>query len=397
MKIARWVLVLMVTALLIPVTAHVAEVPGVTDTEVIIGITTPLSGPAALWGATAMGAKAWADSVNAKGGVHGRKIQCIIKDDAYNPTRGVANLEEMKGKIFACCGVLGTAVIHAAKDFFPTNKVPLICPLGNVRIWAAVPKEARRYVFVAYPDYEDEAEYITTYAVEKLNAKKIALFYQNDDYGKMALVGVNKALQGLKGKAELVAPVPYELTDRALGAHALKLKESGADTLIMYPTPTHGALITKEIAKIGYNPTRLATFTLGDPIMYKIAGEPWEGTYIALPGNAGIPGADPDADRIIETLLKFDPSIKGKEYNAAFGAMGMIHLVKGLENAGRDLTTESFIKGMEQIKDWVPENVGAPVTYNPERRHGVNASRMGQAKGGTHLPIEKFTIYAPRY
>jgi len=397
MKIARWIAVLMVGALLLAATATAAEVPGVTDTEVVIGITTPLSGPAALWGATALGAKAWADYVNDKGGVHGRKIKCIVKDDAYNPARGVANLEEMKGKIFACCGVLGTAVIHASKDFFPTNKVPLICPLGNVRIWADVPKDKLKYVFVSYPDYEDEAEYATKYGVEKLGAKKIALFYQNDDYGKMALAGVNKALEAFKGKAELVAAVPYELTDRALGAHALKLKESGADTVIIYPTPTHGALITKEMAKIGYNPTRIATFTLGDPIMYKIAGEPWEGTYIALAGNMGIPGSDPGADKAVEILLKYDPSLKGKEYNAAFGAMGMMHLIKGLENAGRALTTESFIKGMEQIKDWVPEGGGAPVTYNATRHYGVNASRMGKAQGGTHVPIENFNIHAPRY
>ncbi|MCA1959736.1 MAG: ABC transporter substrate-binding protein, partial [Desulfomonile sp.] len=375
MKIARWIPVLTVTALLLSSTAFAAEVPGVTDTEVVIGVTTPLSGPAALWGVTGMGMKAWADYVNDKGGVHGRKIKLIIKDDAYNPTRGVANLEEMKGKVFACCGVLGTAICHAAKDFFAANKIPLITPYANVRIWAEMPKEKVKYVFVAYPDYEDEAQYMTHYGVEKLGGKKIALFYQNDDYGKMALSGVNKALEGLKPKAELVAAVPYELSDRSLGSHALKLKESGADTLLIYTTPTHGALITKEIAKIDYKPTRLATFTLGDPIMYKIGGEPWEGTYIALPGNSGVPGSDPGANKIVEKLVKYDPSIKGKEYLALFGAMSMIHLVKGLENAGRDLTTESFIKGMESIKDWVPEDTGAPVTYNADRHHGVNASR----------------------
>lgn len=397
MKLAKWITVLMVTALLLPAMVSAAEVPGVTDTEVVIGVTTPLSGPAALWGVTGMGMKAWADSVNDKGGVHGRKIKLIIKDDAYNPTRGVANLEEMKGQVFACCGVLGTAICHAAKDFFAANKVPLVTPYANVRIWADMPKDKLKYIFVAYPDYEDEAQYMTNYGVGKLNGKKLAIFYQNDDYGKMALSGVNKALEGLKGKAELVAAVPYELSERSLGSHALKLKESGADTLLIYTTPTHGALITKEIAKIGYKPTRLATFTLGDPIMYKIGGDPWEGTYIALPGNSGVPGSDPGADQVVETLLKYDPSLKGKEYLALFGAMSMIHVVKGLENAGRDLTTESFIKGMEAIKDWVPENTGAPVTYDPNRHHGVNASRMGKAEGGKHVPIEKFTIFAPRF
>ena len=152
---------------------------------------------------------------------------------------------------------------------------------------ANMPKDKLHYVFISYPDYEDEAHYMTGYSIKKLGSKKIALFYQNDDYGKMAMVGVKKAMAESGGKATLVRAVPYEVTERSLGTHALRLKESGADTVVIYTTPTHGALIVKEMAKIGYRPKVLATFTLGDPIMYRIAGKAWEGTYIALPGNSG--------------------------------------------------------------------------------------------------------------
>jgi hypothetical protein len=131
--------------------------------------------------------------------------------------------------------------------------------------------------------------------------------------------------------------------------------------------------------------------------MYGIAGEPWEGTYVAFPGNSGVPGSDPAADKVVEILLKYDPAIKGKEYLALFGAMSAIHFVEGLKNAGKDLTPESFVLGMEKIKDWLPEGVGAPVTYAPDRRHGVNASRMGRAEKGKHVPLEKFTIFKPRF
>lgn len=391
----RNVLVLMAAVLfLTTATAFSADVPGVTDKEVVIGVTTPLSGPAALWGTTGRGMEAWAAYVNDQGGVHGRKLKVVVKDDAYNPTRAMANLTEMKGNTFAVCGLLGTAILNAAKDFFPENNMPLVTPYGDVRIWANQPKDKLKNVFVAYPDYEDEAQYLTKYAIEKLGAKKIAVFYQNDDYGKMALSGVKKALTG---GATLAGAVPYEITERALSAHALKLKESGADALIIYPTPTHGALIVKETAKIGFRPKILATFTLGDPIMYKIAGEPWEGTYIAMPGNSGVPGANPESDKVVKILLKYNPKLKGKEYLALFGAVSMIHLVEGLKNAGRDLTPESFVKGMEKLKDWKPEGIGAPVTYSPDRRHGVNASRMGQAKGGKIGYIEDFIIYKPRF
>lgn len=397
MKAKNWILLIFgAVGILVSASVWAADVPGVTDTEVVVGVTTPLSGPAALWGVTGQGMQAWADHVNAQGGVHGRKIKVILKDDGYIPTRALANLQEMKGNVFAVCGLLGTAILNASKDFFTENKIPLITAYGDVRIWEKLPKEKLEYVFIAYPDYEDEADYLTKYGVDKLGCKKIALFYQNDDYGKMALSGVQKALKEL-GKGELAGSVPYEITERALATHALKLKETGADTLIIYTTPTHGALILKEIAKIDYRPKVLATFTLGDPIMYNVAGEVWEGTYIALPGNSSVPGADPAADKVTEILLKYNPKLKGKEYLALFGAVSMMHLVEGLKNAGKDLTPETMIKGMEKIKEWKPEGVGAPVTYSPDRRHGVNASRMSQAKAGKHIPIAEFTIFKPRF
>ncbi len=382
---------------IIPILSAGVFAAGVTDTEVVVGVTTPLSGPAALWGVTGLGMKAWADYVNDQGGVNGRKISVIIKDDGYNPTRGVANLKEMKDQVFAYCGVLGTALCTTAKEFFAENKKPLVTAYANVRLWTELPKEKLKYVFIAYNDYMDEAYYSTKYAVDKLDCKKLAHFYQNDDYGKNAQQGIKKALKELEGKAELVAAVPFEMSERALASHAQKLKESGADTVICNPTPTHGALILKEMAKIGYRPKVIYSFPLGDPIMYKVAGEVWEGVYIALPGNSGVPGSEPEADKVAEILVKYNPKIKGKEYLALFGAMSMMHFVEGLKNAGKELTVDKFIEGMEKIKDWKPNNIGAPVTYGPDRHHGVNASRMSQAKNGKHVPLEPYTIFDPLF
>ena len=392
-----WLGILLVFILTVPSAVGAQNVPGVTDTEVAVGWTTPLSGPAALWGVTALGGKAWADYINDQGGVHGRKIKVILKDDGYNPARALANLQEMKGKIFSVCGLLGTAVLNATKDFFPENKVPSITPYGDVRIWARTPKEKMRYIFVAYTDYENEAEYLAKYAIKDLGCKKIAVFYQNDDYGKMGLEGVKKGLAAMPGKAKLAGSVPYGVTERALSTHALGLKETGADAVIIYSTMTHGALILKETAKIGYRPKVLVSFPLGDPIMYKVAGEVWEGTYIALPGNSGVPGSEPEADKVVEILKKYNEKLAGKEYLALFGSISMMHLVEGLKNAGRNLTTESMVKGMEQIKNWKPQGVAAPVTYGPDRRHGVNASRIGQAQKGKHVPLAPFTIFKPLF
>lgn len=181
-------------ALLVPVTPAVGQtrVPGVTDSEVVIGITTPLSGPAAAWGATGLGAEAWAKYVNDQGGVHGRKLRVIVKDDAYTPGKAVANINEMKDQVFAMLGILGTAVVAAGKDPILEAGIPLVQAYGDVRIWTKVPKEKLRNVFVFYPDYADEGEFLATYAGKNLGTKKVAVFYQNDGFGKGQLEGIQR-------------------------------------------------------------------------------------------------------------------------------------------------------------------------------------------------------------
>jgi ABC-type branched-subunit amino acid transport system substrate-binding protein len=396
-KTFYWIGILLALILTLPSSGGAGEVRGVTDTEIVIGWTTPLSGPAALWGVTGLGGKAWADYINDQGGIHGRKIKVLLKDDGYNPARAMANLREMKNQVFAVCGLLGTAIVNASKDFFGENDIPLITAYGDIRIWTQVSPKSLKYAFITYPDYEDEGKYMTTWAVKNLGSKQFTAFYQNDDYGKMGLEGVKKGLAAAGGKAKLVSAVPYEITERALSTHAIKLKESGADTLVMYADPTHAAIITKTMAKVGYQPMVLASFPLADAIMYKIAGPTWEGTYVGLPGNSGLPGTDPDADRVAAILKKYNPKIEGKEFLALFGATSMMHLAEGLKNAGPNLTTETLLNGMEQIKDWKAENLGARVTYGPDRHNGNNASRMGQAKGGKIIGLEPFTVFQPLF
>jgi ABC-type branched-subunit amino acid transport system substrate-binding protein len=381
----------------LPSATLAGNVAGVTDDEIVVGWTTPLSGPAALWGVTGLGGKAWADHINAQGGIHGRKITVMLKDDGYNPARALANLQQMKGNVFVIAGLLGTAICNAAKDFPADNNIPLITAYGDIRIFARQPKEKIRNVFVTYPDYEDEAQYLTTWAIKNKGTKKIVMFYQNDDYGKMGLEGVKKGIAATGAAAKLVGAVPYEVTERNLGTHALKLKASGADTMVLYADPTHAAIITKTNAKVGFQPMVLASFPLADAIMYKIAGPTWEGTYVGLPGNTGLPGTDPDADRVAAILKKYNPKIEGKEFLALFGATTMMHFAEALKNAGRELTQESLVAGMEQIHDWKAENLGARVTYTPDRHHGANASRVAQAKDGKVVGLEPWTVFQPRF
>ncbi len=375
-----------------------AKVPGVTDTEVVIGFTTPLSGPAAVWGTTALGAEAWAKYVNEQGGVHGRKLKVVMKDDGYNPGRSVQNVSDMKDSVFAIVGLLGTAIVNANKDNIAEAKIPTIWPYGNPHVFSRQPREKLKYVFMVYPTYEEEGEFLVQQAAKLEKAKKIAVFYQNDDYGKGGLEGVKRGVKGLGGAVSIVGEVSYEVADREFGTHALKIKDSGADTIIIYSTPPQGAGVIKEMAKVGFKPKIFAAFPLGDRhTMFRLLGELWEGAYYNVTG--AVPG-EPEADRIIDIIVKQDPKLKGRESYALAGVVGTIATVEGLKRAGRNLTRESFAEAMETIKDWTPEKLTIPITWGPNRHHGLNTVRMqraGKAADASFTVITGYQVFAPAF
>ncbi len=370
--------------------ARAAPVPGVTDTEITIGITGPLSGPAAAWGTIALASEAYAKYVNDNGGVHGRKLKIILKDDGYNPGRAVANMNEMKDQVFAVIGTVGTAVLNANKDLVAEAGLPLVYPLGNVQVFAKQPKEKIRTVFQVYPDYTDETEWLVQQAARLEGVKKFGFFGQNDDYGKGGLEGVKKGLAKVPG-ASLAGEVFYEVTDRELGTHALKMKESGAEAVILYSTATHAAGLVKEMAKVGYRPKLFASFTLYDrDTMFRLLGDLWEGAYfdsaIALRG-------EPAADKLIEIVTKIDPKLKGREGFCVQGAADILVLTEGLKRAGRDLTREKFLKAMETIKDYNEDGLTAPITFGPDRHHGLNTVRLMRAGKMGDATVKQITPY----
>jgi ABC-type branched-subunit amino acid transport system substrate-binding protein len=395
------VLVMPFLILLLSVTSAFAQAktPGVTDTEIVLGITTPLSGPAAAWGTTGLAAEAWAKHVNSQGGVNGRNLRIVMKDDGYVPGRAVANITDMKDSVFAIVGLLGSAVMNASKDIVGEAKIPTVYPYGDPQIWAKLPKDKQRYVFAIYTNYVDEGEFIVQQAAKIVNAKKVAIFYQNDDYGKGYLEGVRRAVQATGGKVALAAEVPHEVQDRELGTQALKLRDSGADVVIPVGTTTAGANLIKEMAKVGYKPQIFAPFPYGDhQVMYRLLGELWEGAY--YDGNIPVP-TDPESVKLIETMIRNDPKLKGRESFALAGGIAMATAVEGLKRAGRNLTRESYVEALEGIRNWVPEGLKwAPITFGPGRHHGLNTVRLyraNKAADQSFVPVTEFQIFPPLF
>jgi ABC-type branched-subunit amino acid transport system substrate-binding protein len=295
-------------------------------------------------------------------------------------------------------GLLGSAIVNAAKDEVADSKMLVINPYGNPGIWAKQPKDKLRYVFVNYPDYIDEGDFLVQFASGKLSSKKVAVFYQNDEYGKGGLEGVNRGLKALGGKTTLAGAVPYEVADRELGTHALKLKDTGADTVVLYATPTHGPNIVREMAKAGFRPKLVASFPLGDyPTMFKLMGELWEGAYFS---GLGATVRDKEGKAVADILTKHEPRIAGKENTGLAGAAAMIIAVEGLKKAGRNLTKESYVEAMESLKNFTTMGLTGPITFGPNRRHGLNSVRLlqaGKAADVSYTEVMGFQVFQPHF
>jgi len=374
------------------------RVPGVTDTEIVIGLTAPMSGPAAIYGNLALAKEAWARYVNDSGGVHGRKLKVVLKDDGFNPARAVANLKEMRDSVFLTAGLVGSAVANAARDEIAEARLPLVNAYASPQIWARQPRDKLKYVFIDYPDYADEADYLVTYSVTRLGAQRLAVFYQNDDWGKEVMEGVGRAMKTLGGKASLTVAIPYEVSDRELGRQALKLRESGADTLFLAALNSHSANLVREMAKVGYRPRLVGSFTIGDyQVMYRLLGELWEGAYYAVIG--AVPG-DPETKVILDILMKYEPKLQGREATALTGAVNMIIAVEGLKKAGRSLTRDGFVEAMESIKGFTVLGLSAPVTFGFNHHHGLNAVRLMRAQKAadlSYVQIAPYQVFKPLF
>ena len=394
MKIlARLVLaVVAVTTLAAAAVSQPAE-RGVTATEIRIGTTMPLSGGAAFWGVPISGAiDAWFKNINDAGGIHGRRLSLVVKDDGYLPPRAVANTRELveRDGVFALASSLGTANVFAARDYVIETQTIWITPLASADIWAGY--RNKKYMFMTYPSYIDEGIFLTKYAAENLKAQKIAVFYQNDLYGQQGLLGVKRGIaqKGIK----LVTSVSYEVTDAEVTAQGLKLKESGADTVLLYATPRHGALIVREMAKLGFRPTLVSSFPLADPAMFALAGEAWNNVYLSA--YFPLPGLDPRVDAVLATLSRINPALARNPFNAVAGVGFVEAFLEGLRRTGPQLTKDRLVTAMETIKNWDGE-VMRSVTFGADRRQGTNRLFMIKAENGKYVKLTDWYSYPTKF
>src|ERR1039458_4759905 len=225
---------------------------GASDTEIKLGNIMPYSGPASAYGVIGKTEQAYFNKINAEGGINGRKINFISYDDGYSPPKTVEQARKLveSDEVLLIFNSLGTPPNSAIHKYMNSKKVPQLFVATGATKWND-PKEFP-WTMGWQPNYQSEARIYAKYLLKEKPDAKIAVLYQNDDYGKDYLKGLK---DGLGAKASnIVAEESYETTEPSVDNHIVKLKSTGAEIFVNITTPKFAAQAIKKIAEIEWKP-----------------------------------------------------------------------------------------------------------------------------------------------
>jgi branched-chain amino acid transport system substrate-binding protein len=334
------------------------DAPGVTDDSIKLGGSYPFSGPASAYGTIAQAANARFKYENSKGGVHGRTIEFKTIDDGYEPQRAVANARKLitEDKVFALFNVLGTPNNLAIWDYVNQQKVPHLFVATGASNWGA---DVDKHPFTIgwQPDYVTEATAYGEFVKKEKPNAKVAVLYQNDDFGKNLLSGFEKAIEG--SGIEIVARESYEITDPSVVPQVTKLAGSGADTFLNIATPKPAAQAIGAVAKSGWKPLHILnnvasskTLVL-EPVGLKAAQGIVSTAYIKDPEDPQW-AADAAMREYKTQLKKFAPRANPDEPFNAYGWAVADTMVKALDQAGEDLDRDKIMETVRNLDLEVP-------------------------------------------
>jgi branched-chain amino acid transport system substrate-binding protein len=361
------------------------ETRGVSATEIVLGMHTDLSGPAATYGVSSSNAvKMRFDEANEKGGILGRKIKLIVEDTQYQVPRAVQAGTKLinRDHIFAMVAPLGTPMNNALfKDQFEAN-VPNLFPLSAAR---SMYEPFHKLKFYGAASYVDQVRAGINYFVTKKGKKALCAMYQDTDFGKEVLDGVQA--QADKMKVKIVETVTHKPTDQDFTAQVTKLKGAGCD-LVVLGTIVRDSIVPYSTArKIGWTEVDfLGSAATYDLFVAAAQGGVTEGLYAM--GLTDMPYRDtlsPMAQGWFDRYkdkYKVEPNI-----GAVYGHVAADLTATGIEKAGKDLTTDSLVKGLESIRGYRDIFNGPEVTFGPDKHQGANSSFLAVVKGGRWVRV----------
>jgi len=364
--------------------AAVAATRGVTDKEIVIGTYTDLSGVTVAWGVNNSNAYRMAfDEQNAKGGINGRKIKYIVEDNQYQVPRSVqaANKLINRDNVFLMVANAGTPMNNATMPDQLEKGVPNMFPLTSAR---SMYEPFNRLKFGLASSYYDQMRAGVKYFVEKRGKKTLCALYQDTDFGRDVMNGVwdqTKAM-GIK----LAAETTHKPTDTDFSASVARLRDAKCDLLLLGSIVRDTNQIIAAVRKTGWNVDMLGQVASYDEAVAELPGGASEGFY----SMTSVLFATRDDPRpAVQAFVKDYKARYGKDPNfaAQIGYTGAQLLMLGLEKAGKDLTLDSFIAGMESIKDYHDIFGSPPMSFGPQKRQGSNESFLAQVHDGHWVPV----------
>lgn len=353
----------------------VAQAPGVTADKIRLGQSAALTGPAAQLGIQMRaGLKLYFDWVNSQGGLFGRKIELITLDDGYEADRAAETTKKLIGeeKVFALIGYVGTPTSMAALPVFTAEKVPFFAPFTGAE---SLRVPLNRYIFHVRASYFDETERIVGYLVAS-GLKNIAVFYQNDSYGKAGLAGVERAMT--KRNMKIAATGTVERNSADVAAAIKAIGAAAPDAVIMISAYKSCAEFIKQAKKTGmatqfFNVSFVGSKALADElgddgigvVISQVVPYPWVAKLPVVKEYQDLMRKAGSTDFNFSSLEGF---IAGKTF------------VEGLKHTGKDLTRERLIAALESMR--IYDTGGFVINFSPTQHTGSSLVELTMINKG---------------
>ena len=364
-----------------------AATPGVTPTQITLGATIPITGPAAAYGSVGRGADAYFKYVNSKGGVFGRKIDYKYLDDEFDVAKTITLTRQLveQDQVFAIFNSVGTEHALAIRSYLNDRKVPQLFIGSGVSKLAT---EHARYPWsMGYlPSFAGEGAVYGRYIAAHRPKARIAVLYENSDFGKDMLNGLRR---GLGGKGKIVGTQAYEVADSDVASQLAKLKSSGADTLMLFATPKFAIFGYVGAFRLGWHPQVYVTSVSISPDIMKIARVATSRKQVE--GSVSIAFVkDPTAkqwakDRTVRLyksiMLRFLPSAKSDDVFNYYGMAVAYTMVDTLRKAGRNLTREGVLKAATHLNEVNPFLLpGVRIQTSPSDYYPMDKVKLARYK-----------------
>jgi len=360
---------------------------GASDTEIKIGNIMPYSGPASAYGIIGKTEEAYFKMINDKGGINGRKINFVTYDDAYSPPKAVEQVRKLveSDEVLAVFNPLGTPSNSAIQKYLNAKKIPQLFVATGATKW----NDPKNFPWTIgwQPSYQSEAQIYAKWLMKEKPDAKVAILYQNDDFGKDYLKGTKDGL-GAKGASMIIMEESYEVSEPSIDGHIVKIKAANPDVLLIYATPKFAAQTIKKTAELSWKPLQILTnVSISVGSVMKPAGfEASQGVLsAAYAKDATDPqwANDPGMKRWNEFVDKYMPGADKSDNSMVYGYGAASTLAKVLEMCGDDLTRANLMKQAASLKDFTPDTLlpGVKINTGPTDFAPISQLQMQRFKG----------------